>query len=88
MTTLEEVTTVPKKFELPHPSELENESRGEDRLYTIPDLVEFLLNVPTRASFVTFRSRTTPRMRKTGNHIGTEIIESGISEKSQLSTES
>ncbi len=67
MTTLEEVTTVPKEFELPHPSELEDESCGQDRLYTIPDLVEFLLNVPKRASFVTFRSRTTPRMRKTGN---------------------
>ncbi len=67
MTTLEEVTTFPKEFELPHPSELEDESRRQDRLYTIPDLVEFLLNVPTRASFVTFRSRTTPRMRKTDN---------------------
>jgi len=67
MTTLEEVTTEPKEFELPHPSELDNKSRDQDRLYTVPDLVEFLLNVPTRASFVTFRSCTTPRMRKTGN---------------------
>lgn len=67
MTTLEEVTTVPKEFQLPHPSELEDENQKQDRLYTIPDLVEFLLNVPTRASFVTFRSRTTPRMRKTDN---------------------
>lgn len=62
-TATETPTTV---IDLPAPEDLGSEDEKTD-LYTVPDLVEFLLNAPSRASFVTFRSRTTPRMRKTVN---------------------